>query len=138
MITKTLKYSITLSIILDKIKIIYVQRLQLAVLLKIKLYNMLTFHPITSHKQVPKLQLTDFNLTKEYMDSILMVITVLSTPKDSLTSSKNNLPLYTLQLKPKLTHTMLSLEDIILMPHPKFLKMSVGYAKDGMNNNLNL
>jgi len=33
---------------------------------------------------------------------------------------------------------MLSLEDIILMPHPKFLKMSVGYAKDGMNNNLNL
>lgn len=99
---------------------------------------MLTFHPITSHKQVPKLQLTDFNLTKEYMDSILMVITVLSTPKDSLTSSKNNLPLYTLQLKPKLTHTMLSLEDIILMPHPKFLKMSVGYVKDGMNNNLNL
>lgn len=99
---------------------------------------MLTFHPITSHKQVPKLQLTDFNLTKEYMDSILMVITVLLTPKDSLTSSKNNLPLYTLQLKPKLTHTMLSLEDIILMPHPKSLKMSVGYVKDGMNNNLNL
>ena len=99
---------------------------------------MLTFHQITFLKQDPKLQLMDFNLTKKYMDFILMVITALLTPEDSLTLKRNSLHLYTLQLKPKLTHTMLSLEDIILMHHLKSLKMSVGFVRDGTNNNLNL
>ena len=99
---------------------------------------MLTFHQIISHKQDPKLQLMDFNPTKEYMDSILMVIMALLTPEDSLILKKNNLHLYTLQFKQKLIHTIQSLEDITRMFHQKYLKMSVGFVKDGMNNNLNL
>jgi len=38
----------------------------------------------------------DFNPTKEYMDSILMVIMALLTPEDSSILKKNNLHLYTL------------------------------------------
>lgn len=99
---------------------------------------MLIFHQIIFHKKDLKLQLMDFNPTKEYMDSILMVIMALLTPEDSLILKKNNLHLYTLQFKRKLIHTMQSLEDITLMFHQKYLKTFVGFVKDGMNNNLNL